>query len=136
MKTKFYSIYGKAVDGDGNAHYVTVVGKFTQHYFKQKMAQTVPVEVKPGHIIDGELSFNKKTLHRKLTVGIAICSPEDKFDEETGIKVAKSRIEKGRDAGSVETNDVTMLTEDLIMSELVGKLAYVCANIEDFIDKL
>ena len=136
MKIKFTSFYAVAVDKDGGRHYVTVVGKLTQGYFPKKFEQDVPVEVKPGVTVKGKLTFTKRTLHRKLTVGVSICHPTDKFDEAFGIELAKARIEKGRDAGSVETNSVTMLTEDLVEAELLGKLSYICANIDSYLHKI
>ena len=136
MKTKFTSFYAVAVDKEGGRHYVTVVGKLTQGYFPKKFEQDVPVEVKPGVTVKGKLTFTKRTVHRKLTVGVSICHPTDKFDESFGIELAKARIEKGRDAGSVETNSVTMLTEDLVEAELLGKLSYICANIDSYLHKI
>lgn len=133
MKTKYYHLYNKCKDSEGKEHVVTVVGKFTQDYEPKEITQEVPVEVKPGSFVKGKLSFNKKTLHRKLTVGISICHPLDEFDEEFGVELAKARIEKGQDAGTVETHDVTMLTEDLVMAELLGKLMYVCKEIDSYI---
>lgn len=132
-KIKFYHLYSQCKDSDGQVHYVTVVGKFTQNYVPKEVTQEVPVEVKPGSVVKGKLTFNKRTLHRTLTVGISICHPLDEFDEEFGIELAKARIEKGQDAGTIETNDVTMLTEDLIMCELIGKLTYVVNNIDDYL---
>lgn len=133
MKEKFYHLYADAVDEDGEKHVVTVVGRFRQNYVPKEVTQDVPVEVKPGSVIKGKLTFNKRTLHRELTVGVSICHPLDEFDEEFGIELAKARIEKGEDAGTVETNDVTMLTEDLIMAELLGKLTYIVSNIQNYI---
>ena len=132
-KLKYYHLYAECVDQDGEKHVVTVVGRFTQNYVPKEITQEVPVEVKPGSTVKGKLTFNKRTLHRTLTVGVSICHPLDKFDEDFGVELAKARIENGQDAGKLETNDVTMLTEDLIMAELVGKLAYICNNIDDYI---
>lgn len=133
MKTKFFSLWAEAIDTNGEKHYVTVVGKFTQNYLPKEVTQEVPVEIKPGSVVKGKLSFNKRTLHRTLTVGVSICHPLDEFDEEFGVELAKARIEKGEDAGTIETNDVTMLTEDLIMAELIGKLSYICNNIDNYL---
>ena len=58
---------------------------------------------------------------------------EDEFDEDFGVELAKARIERGQDAGKIETNDVTMITEDLIMAELLGKLSYIVSNIDSYI---
>lgn len=132
-KIKFYHLYSQCKDSDGQSHYVTVVGKFTQNYVPKEITEEVPVEVKPGTVVKGKLTFNKRTLHRTLTVGVSICHPSDEFDEEFGVELAKARIEKGQDAGTIETNDVTMITEDLIMAELLGKLSYICNNIENYI---
>jgi hypothetical protein len=133
MKTKYYNLYSQCTDANGEKHYVTVVGKFTQNYFPREVVEEVPVETKPGTIVNGKLTYNVRTLHRALTVGVSICHPMDEFDEEFGVELAKARIERGQDAGTVETNDVTMLTEDLIMAELLGKLSYICNNIDDYI---
>jgi len=133
MKTKFTSLWAVAQDANGEKHYVTVVGKFVQNYVPKEITQEVPVEVKPGSIVKGKLTFNKRTLHRALTVGVSICHPSDKFNEEFGVELAKARIERGQDAGTIETNDVTMLTEDLIAAELLGKLTFICNNIDSYI---
>ena len=114
-KVKFYHLFADGVDSNGEKHTVTVVGKFTQEY------------------VNGKLTFPKKTLHRKLTIGVAICNPCDKFDEEEGVRIGKSHIEKGKDAGSVETNDTTMLTEDLILAEMLGKLNYITTRIDKYV---
>lgn len=133
MKIKYYSLWAEATDANGEKHVVTVVGKFTQNYVPKEVTEDVPVEVKPGTVVKGKLTFNKRTLHRVLTVGVSICHPLDKFDEEFGVELAKARIEKGEDAGSIETNNVTMLTEDLIMAELLGKLTYICNNVDSYL---
>jgi len=133
MKTKFSSLWAEAIDANGEKHFITVVGKFEQNYFPKEITEEVPVEVKPGTIVRGKLTFNKRTLHRKLTIGISICHPLDEFDEEFGVELAKARIEKGQDAGSIETNDVTMLTEDAIQAELLTKLLYVKTHIDDYV---
>ena len=132
-KIKYYHLYAVAKDKDGAEHTVTVVGKFTQNYIPKPITQEVPVEVKPGTTVNGKLTFNKRTLHRTLTIGVSICHPADEFDEEFGVELAKARIERGQDAGKIETNNVTMITEDLIMAELLGKLSFICNNIDDYL---
>jgi hypothetical protein len=133
MKTKFSSLWAEAIDANGGKHFITVVGKFEQNYFPKEITEEVPVEIRPGSFVKGKLTFNKRTLHRKLTIGISICHPLDEFDEEFGVELAKARIEKGQDAGSIETNDVTMLTEDAVQAELLTKLLYVKTHIDDYI---
>ena len=132
-KIKYQHLYADAYDKDGVKHTILVVGKFEQNYFPKEITEEVPVEVKPGTIVRGKLTFNKRTLHRKLTIGISICHPLDEFDEEFGVELAKARIEKGQDAGTIETNDVTMLTEDAVQAELLTKLLYVKTHIDDYV---
>ena len=66
---------------------------------------------------------------------MSICHPLDEFDEEVGIDIAKKRIERGEDLGSIETSDVTMLTEDAIMGELIVKLNHIVETIDEHVLK-
>ena len=132
-KIKYYDLYSQCVDKNGETHYVTVVGKFEQKYFPKEITQEVPIEVKPGSFVRGKLTFNNRTLLRKLTVGVSICHPLDKFNADFGVELAKARIERGQDAGSIQTNNVTMLTEDAIMAELLTKLTFITQNIDDYL---
>ena len=132
-KIKYYHLWAKTKAKDGEDHFVTEVGKFEQTRKKEEITEIVPVEFKPGHFVDGELKYSIKKLNRKLTLGVSICHPLDTFDEEVGCEIAKSRIENGQDLGVIETSDVTMLTEDAIMAELLVKLQYVTENIDDYI---
>jgi hypothetical protein len=133
MKRKFYHVYGKAKTTDGKEHAVTVVGEFVQTRDASTVVETVDVETKPNSFVQGELKYNIKHLKRKLTLGMSICHPKDDFDEEVGIKVAKKRIKLGQDLGTIETNDVTMLTEDAIYAELVVKLNHIIENIDEYV---
>ena len=65
MKTKYYHLFADGVDSNGEKHTVTVVGKFTQEYIQKPFTEKVPVEVKPNSFVNGELTFNKKTLTSK-----------------------------------------------------------------------
>ena len=134
MKTKFYSMYASCEDSNGVKHTVTVVGKLEQTRERQMVQEVVPVEVKEGSFVDGVLTYpSNKLLSRKLTLGVSICHPHDIFDENIGIEIAKRRIKKGETLGSLETSDVTMLTEDAIMGEILVKLTHITSNIDDFL---
>ena len=132
-KVKFFDLHAECKDSNGETHVVTVVGKLEQSYVPRVFTEEVPVEISPNQTIKGELSFTRKTIFRKLTVGVSICHPTDEFNEEFGIELAKARIEMGKDSGSVFTTNVTMLTDDLVMAELIGKLSYICKNIDKYI---
>ena len=134
-KVKFYHLNLDAFDSEKVKHTITVVGKLEQKYVKEEVNADVPVEIHEGKVVRGNLTFNKRTLDRRFTVAYAICSPEDEFDEQKGIEIAKKRIEKGDDIGTVMTNNVTMLTEDLCYYELLGKISYIAKNIDKYIKK-
>ena len=135
QKVKFFHVYGKAKSEDGSTHIVTIVGKFEQSRNKEGVTEIVDVEAPHGGFVKGELKYEIKQMKRTLTLGMSICHPSDIFDEEVGVEIAKARIEKGYDLGKLETSNVTMLTEDAIMAELVTKLNYVCEHIDDYISE-
>ena len=134
-KEKFYHAWAKATSSNGDEHYVTVVGKFEQSRKEKIVQDVVPVETKPNTIVDGILTYGVKNLNRKLTLGMSICHPSDTFNEEIGINIAKGRINRGQDLGQIETSNVTMLTEDAIMAEILVKLNHICQNIDEYISE-
>ena len=133
MKTKWYHVYGKTTASDGKERVVTIVGKFEQSRKPQEFTERVDIETLKGGFVQGELKYKLKTLKRKLTLGLSICHPLDKFDEEVGVEIAKSRINKDINLGSIETNDVTMLTEDAIFAELMVKLNHIIENVDEYV---
>ena len=132
-KEKFYHAWAKATSSNGDEHYVTVVGKFEQSRKEKIVQDVVPVETKPNTIVDGILTYGVKNLNRKLTLGVSICHPSDTFNEEIGINIAKGRINRGQDLGQIETSNITMLTEDAIMAEILVKLNHIVENIDEFL---
>ena len=133
MKTKFYDIHHECTDKEGKKHVVTVVGKFTQCYEREHVEKDVEVDLHEKSRVTGKLTYKRKVMTRALTVGISICHPDDKFDKDVGIRIAKRRIREGYDAGTVYTHDATMLTPDQIMAQLLVKLSYVCNNIDEYL---
>ena len=132
-KIKYFHLYANTEGADGKNHIVTIVGKLVQSRKLTEFTETVPVEVKPGAFLNGELKFSKKLFNRKLTLGMSICHPLDRFDEEKGVEVAKSRINNGYVLGELETSDVSMLTEDAVMAELLVKLQHITENIDEYL---
>ncbi len=134
VRVKYFHVYGIAKTGR-KKHVVTVVGKLEQSRENTEVTEIVDVETKPTNFVKGELKYKIKQMKRKLTLGMSICHPSDTFDEEIGVNIAKARIEKGYDLGSLETTNVTMLTEDAIMGELLCKLNHVIGHITDYISE-
>lgn len=135
MKTKFFHFVAAVKGDDELVRKVTVVGKFDQKYIQKEMKEEVPIEVKPNSIVQGKLTYPKRTLKRTLTIGYSICNPEDEFDMETGINIAKRRIREKDDLGTLETSNPTMLTKDMIESIILCKWAYIAENLEKFINR-
>jgi hypothetical protein len=132
-KIKYYHRSGEVTLKNGTTRKVTIVGKFEQTRKPTTIVEDAIVDVYPGKYVDGTLMFSRKILERKLTLGMAICAPSDKFDEEYGIKLAKKRINQGINLGTVYTNDVTMLTKDACEAELENKFKFISNNLEKYI---
>ena len=132
-KIKYYHRSGEVTLKNGTTRKVTIVGKFEQTRKPTTIVEDAIVDVYPGKYVDGVLMFSRKILERKLTLGMAICAPSDKFDEEYGIKLAKKRINQGINLGTVYTNDVTMLTKDACEAELENKFKFISNNLEKYI---
>lgn len=131
MKEKFYHISGKAVDSNGITHHVTVVGKRvreTVHGFEE---ETVYNE---SGSEQGVLMFKVKNKLRRFTMGYAICHPDDEFNEEIGINLAKRRIETDP-IGTIESYNVTMLNDDQNEMMVLIELAHIIKNIDKYIGK-
>ena len=140
MAEKFYHICGRAYDDDGKMHIVTVVGKVEQGSEKVDVkldANDIAIFVnKNGYDIqanDISINFKDKRFSRKLEIGVSICHPLDKFDEEVGVRIAKRRIKNGDIIGTLRTNDLSMLTQDGVYAELLVKLNHIKDNIEKYI---
>jgi hypothetical protein len=126
-------LYANAVAADGKNHVVTVVGKLENRRKRKEFKEPFPVDLENGSVVDGQLVYSRKLFNRKLTLGMSICHPLDRFDEEKGVEVAKSRINNGYILGELETSDVSMLTEDAVMAELLVKLQHITENIDDYL---
>ena len=136
MKSKFYHLYASCEDSKGEKHVVTVVGKLEQTRERQIIEEVVPIELDEKVVVNGLLSYpSKKLMKRTLTLSLAICHPNDEFNEEEGVRVAKRRIENGDVLGSIETSNVTMLTEDAVMAEILVKLNHITEHIDDYISE-
>ena len=134
MKQKFYSMYGTAVDRYGDEHIVTIVGEFIQDKVEAEITKEINVEdeFKPNRFVKGTLTYPTKTKIRTLTYAVSICHPDDEYDEEIGMEIAKKRIYE-KPLGMLTTPLVTTLCEDQIKLILFGELNYVINNIDRFI---
>ena len=67
-------------------------------------------------------------------MGYAICHPDDEFNEEIGINLAKRRIETDP-IGTIESYNVTMLNDDQNEMMVLIELAHIIKNIDKYIGK-
>lgn len=125
-------VVGEGTDSAGVKHKVVVVGRREQGRKQERFYEDVTIPFENKHA-NGELVYSKRTFYRNLKVAAAICNPEDEFDEEVGIKIAKRRIVNGEEIGALHTSDVTMLTDDAVFYELTCKLNYITEHIDDYI---
>lgn len=132
-KEKFYSLWGKATDKNGQDHYVTVVGKFTQ----SKVTETIPTsmtvidERRKQH--EGLLITDYKKKVRSFTMAKAICDPRDTFSFEEGQRIAKKRIEEGEVIGTQTSEDITMLNDDQCQLLVFGEVNHIIQHIDEYI---
>ena len=135
MSKKFYSMHGTAKDANGQPHVVTIVGMFESTKETLVKNEDVIVDVSPTKNVEGKLTYEVKKPIRKLTYAYSICHPEDKFNEQTGIDIAKTRIHSNP-MGQLITPYVTCLCKDQIELILFGELKFILDNIDRFLDKL
>lgn len=133
MKTKIYSMYGKAVDANGAEHIVTVVGQFEQ-------TKEYTENVEPLCWVDdnnkprsGVMVYPIRKLKRTLKLGYSICHPNDTFNKEEGIRIAQSRIKHGNYIGEVSSNNCTMLNDDSNNMLVFSELNYITKNIDKYL---
>jgi hypothetical protein len=131
MKEKVFSVNGVGISKDGTKHHVTIVATYLQQRGKV-------VEIESSSRYDGEYDLYCQYIKQKtrtLKIGYSICHPEDKFDEDYGVKLALKRIKDGDINGKLITNDFTMLTKDMIQCILDCKLKYFTENIDKYLRK-
>lgn len=125
-KVKYFDIHGQAANGS----VITIVGKVETGTVHHEITEGVPVQLSNNSTVGGSLTYQIKRFHRTLTIGLSICNSKDEFDENEGIRIAKKRIEKGNNVGIVETDNVTMLTDDQVIALLFAKLTYFSAHVD------
>jgi len=133
MKDKIFSAWAKAEDSNGVQHYVTIVGKLSQRKKRKAVSEDTLVEYGRNSLTEAVLLYDIKELERTLTIGMSICHPDDEFNEKEGIKVALRKINNGNFIGQLTTSDVTMLTKDAVMAEIIVKLDHVSKNIDKYL---
>lgn len=136
MGKKYYSMWAKAVDNQGETHIVTIVGELSKYTRLNTVTEQVDVMVSPNKTTNGLAIFDKAEKVRELKYSYAICHPHDVevFNEERGVELAKSRLNKP--LGLLTTTFKTTLCDDQVRIILMGELKHIVDNIDHFIEKL
>lgn len=134
MSKKIFSMHDTAVDKEGVQHEVTIVGVYTNVNEHESKTKEVNIELENGEFVKGFLTIPKKQRMRTLRYAYAICNPEDKFDEQEGIKIATRRV-KNNPLGELKTPFITCLCKDQVEHILKGELNYIITNIDKFIER-
>lgn len=135
MKEKFYSLWSKATDANGVDHYVTVVGKVEQERVRETLTTDTMVEDEHGKKHEATILTDIKYKRRVFTMARSICSPEDTFNFEQGVKIAKKRIKNGDIIGEFTSNNITMLNDDMCNLLIFNEVNHVVRNIDKYIQK-
>lgn len=138
MKEKFYSMHGTAVDKNGEEHIVTIVGQYLKtketDIVTENANKVLKVNDYPNLFVDSAiLSVPQTKTVRTLTYAFSICHPDDIFNEEIGVEIAKRRI-KEFPLGQMKTDMITTLCPDQIKWILFGELKHVMDNIDKYIE--
>ncbi len=135
MKKKEYFVEGEVKDSNGDLRHIVLLGVLTQEKIIDIKEKIVEVPVNEKKSVNGVLTFPRKQTIRKLTYSFSICHPEDKYDVNQGLKIARRRIETNP-MGELETMYVTTLCDDQVKHILNGELQYIINNIDKFINKV
>lgn len=114
-KVKAYTTYREFFDDMGHKHTVLVHAELT--------ILRVNIEIVP-------FVYQKKML-KSLNMGWAICSEEDTFDLQTGIKLAKKRFY--RNMGELQTTNRNFLNDDMIEAIIENEVKYIISHPDKYI---
>ena len=132
MKAKIYSMYATAIDSLGKKHVVTIVGELSQKMDSELVSEEIEVPVK-NRIEKGVISYPVRQKTRTFRYAYSICHPEDKFNKELGIEIAKKRL--ARPLGELKSTYTSCLTKDQVEFILLEELTYIKEHIDRFIER-
>ena len=72
-------------------------------------------------------------IYRLVTIGVAVCNPEDDFDEETGKKIAYNKAANIEYAPRIYTTNRGVITKELVDTFLKQQVQFIKENPEKVI---
>lgn len=132
-KIKTFSKTKTFTDENGGRHILLIYGELREVETLRGVVVT-PVEYTRGsHIVvnpvgDEDAVYVKTDptwgTRKEFNFGWSVCSAGDKYDEATGIKIAKTRFAKS----PLSTQTGTMLTDDMINAILENEIEFIYKN--------
>lgn len=87
------------------------------------------ISVKPGSKVIDVTTGTPYLKTKSFNMGWAICSPEDKFDEERGIELCKRRFHRK----PLTTQSGTFLTHDMIHAIMENEAKYIEKHFDEYV---
>lgn len=135
MKKKFKTFEKIAVCSDGRT--AMVYGELCENGYVDGVAMFPAKFSRDGkNVVEYNVPLGVYTLTgrkyartKSFNMGWAICSPEDKFNRDEGVKICKRRFRKT----PLTTTSGTFLTNDMIEAIVSNELKYIIDNIHKFV---
>ena len=120
-----------------------LIDSFTDYQGKEHKIVACALSESPDHNNDehlmvgwidlhsGCIDYNselKHNIYRLVTIGIAICNPEDKFDEELGKKVAYNKAANDESCPRLYVSDKGIITQELVDAFLKQQVRFIKEN--------
>ena len=121
----------------GDGRHVVVLGIVDTYYddFISEQGTRLDVYTRKSQKVSDALLFFKHHIKKKrLRIAWAISHPEDEFNLDTGIDIARKRCRR-RPMSVLESEFVGEFREDLVTAVLDVKANFIANNIEKFTDK-
>ena len=129
-KIKTYSVIKPVTDNNGRTYTIFVYGEVTEN----NALDGIEVRRVRYHNGSNDIEainesriyplWDNRSTEKVLNFGFAICAPEDDFNEEIGIKLAKKRFSRA----PIRTQDCRFLKEDMVKAILNQTADYVAEH--------
>ena len=114
------------IDFEGKEHKIVACA------LSQSPINTKYESLKVGWVSPNEMMDTENTLchdvYRLVTIGIAICNPEDPFNEETGKKIAYGKAANREDLPRIYTPNKGIITGELVDAFLKQQVRFFKEN--------
>lgn len=132
-RRKMY-VVKKTISNNENVRSLIVVGLMTEKNVRRFNFEKDACLVGKKGELTADVIFRNKVREKTLKIGYAICSTEDKYDENLGISIAKKRAKRSP-VGMVSTTSFTMLQDDQCNALVENEANFIEKNLDKYIKK-